>query len=331
MLRFGRISDMFNPFRAGVVFSTIVVLSSTGAASAAYPDRPIKLLATTAPGAAVDITARFIAEYMSRVLKQQVIVQNEAGGGGNIALGMTARAPADGYSLVITSTGFVASPFLMSKIPYDPIKSFAPVSEVITYYNMLVTNPEFPAKNMGEYIAYAKAHPDEVTLGSGPVGGQAWVMTMKLNKQANIGIKYLAYKGSGPAIVDLLGGHIDSVLSDPPSMAGSIKAGKLRVLALTSPHRSKLFPDIPTIAESVPGYEQEGWNGIFAPAGTPSDIVHLLSKTVADALQDPKVKQAFTEADYGLVGSTPEQFAAFIKAQLAVYKDIITSVGVHLD
>jgi tripartite-type tricarboxylate transporter receptor subunit TctC len=312
-----------------MLFAMSSLISATAAAE--YPDKPIRILATAAPGAATDTTARLVADYMSKALKQQVIVDNQAGGGGNIALGMAARAPADGYTLVITSTGFVAAPFLYSKIPYDAEKSFAPISQIVAYYNVLVTSPGFQGKTLPEYLAYAKAHPNEVTLGGGNVGGQGWIMLMKLNKMADVRVKYLAYKGSGPALVDAMGGHINSVFSDPASLSQQVAEGKLRAIGVTSPKRTKAFPNVPTIGEVVPGYAQEGWVGIFAPAGTPKEIVALLSKTVADAVKDPTVRQRFIDGDFAPIGSSPDEFAALIKSDLATYGKIITDVGIKLE
>ncbi len=299
------------------------------AASAAFPEKPIKIYATAAPGAATDITARLIAEHMSKTLKQPVVVENQGGGGGTIALQTVARAPADGYTLAYTATAFVASPFLYKKLPYDPQTAFAPISQVVTFYNILVTYPGLPAKTLPEFISYAKSNP--VSLGGGNLGGQSWVMLVKLNDMAGTRIQYVPYKGTGPALADVMGGHISSVLSDPASMKGMISEGKVRAIAVTTPKRVAAFPDVPAFAEAVPGYEQEGWLGLLAPAGTPKDVVARLQKAVAEALADPVVKQKMIEGDFGIVGSTPDEFAAFLKKEFAAYGKIIQGAGVTLD
>jgi tripartite-type tricarboxylate transporter receptor subunit TctC len=298
-------------------------------ASAAFPDKPIKIFATAAPGAATDITARLIAEHMTKSLKQPVLVENQGGGGGTIALATVARAPADGYTLALTATAFVASPFLYKKLPYDPETAFAPISQVVTFYNILVSYPGFPAKTLPEFINYAKSNP--VSLGGGNLGGQSWIMLTKLNSMAGTRIEYIPYKGTGPALTDVMGGHINSILSDPASMKGQIADGKVRAIAVTTPKRTRAFPDVPAFAEAVPGYEQEGWLGLLAPAGTPKDVVARLQKAVAEALADPTVRQKLLDGDFGIVGSTPDDFAAFLKKEFVSYGNIIKSTGVTLD
>ena len=298
------------------------------AAHAAYPERPIRILLTTAPGAAIDITARLVAEHMTKTLKQQVIVENQPGGAGNVALGQVANAHADGYTLVMSATTYVAAPFLFTKIPYDPVKSFIPVSQLVTFNNVLVTNPQSGIKTMAEFIANAKARPEAVSVGGGNLGGQSWIMTMKLNTMAGIKLNYIAYKGSGPAMVDVMGSHVDTVLSDPASIKGFVTEGKLRPLAVTSRKRTKSFPDVPTIGESVPGYEQEGWVGLFAPAGTPKEAVQALNAAVKQALADPAINQKLVDGDFGVVGSTPEEFAAVIRRDLDLYGKMITAAGI---
>jgi tripartite-type tricarboxylate transporter receptor subunit TctC len=286
------------------------------AAHAAYPEKPIKLYATAAPGAATDIVARLVAEHMSKTLKQPVVVENQGGGGGTIALQTVSRAAPDGYTIAITATAFVASPFLYKSLPYDPQTAFAPVSQLVTFYNMIVTYPTFPAKTLPEFLAYAKANP--VSLGGGNLGGQSWIMLVKLNSMAGTKIEYIPYKGTGPALTDLMGTHISSVLTDPASMKGLISEGKVRPIAVTTPKRTRGYPDVPAIAEALPGYEQEGWLGILAPAGTPKDVLQRLHKAIVDG-------------DFGIVGSSPEEFGPFLKKEFAAYGAIIKSTGVTLD
>jgi tripartite-type tricarboxylate transporter receptor subunit TctC len=298
-------------------------------ASAAYPEKPIKMLATAAPGAATDITARTIAEHMSKTLKQPVIVENQGGGGGTIAPALVARAPADGYTLLLTSTAFVAAPFLYAKLAFDPEKSFAPISEIVTYYNVLAAYPGIAPKTLPEFMSYAKAN--VVSVAGGNLGGQSWIMAMKLNKMADTKLNYIAYKGTGPALSDVMGGHVNTVFTDPASLKSLIADGKLRAIAVTSPKRTRTFPDAPAFAEAVPGYEQEGWIGLLAPAGTPKEIVQMLQKAVAEALADPAVRQRFVDGDFGIVGSTPDEFAAFLKKELVSYGKIIKETGVTLD
>jgi tripartite-type tricarboxylate transporter receptor subunit TctC len=298
-------------------------------ATAAYPEKPIRIIATAAPGAATDITARLIAEHMSKSLKQPVVVENQGGGGGTIAPALVARAPADGYTLLVTATAFVAAPFLYAKLPFDVEKGFAPVSQIVTFYNVLAAYPGFPPKSLAEFMTYAKSN--VVSVAGGNVGGQSWIMAMKLNKMANTQLNYIAYKGTGPALTDVMGGHVDTVFTDPASLKGLIAEGKLRAIAMTSPKRSRNFPDTPAFAEAVPGYEQEGWIGLLAPAGTPKDVLQKLHGAVREALADPAVRKRFDDGDFGVVGSTPDEFAALIKKELGVYGKLIKEAGVTLD
>ncbi len=295
---------------------------------AAWPEKPIRILLTTAPGAAIDITARLVAEHMSKTLKQQIVVENQPGGAGNVALGQVANAPADGYTLVMSATTYVAAPFLFTKIPYDPLKSFIPVSQLVTFNNVLVTNPQTGPKTMAEFLAAAKAKPEGVSVAGGNLGGQSWIMTMKLNTMAGIKLNYIAYKGSGPALVDAMGGHVNSALSDPASIKSLVAEGKLRPLAVTSQKRTRSFPDVPTIGESVPGYEQEGWVGLFAPAGTPKEAVQALNSAVKQALADPAINQKLVDGDFGVVGSTPDEFMAIIRRDLDLSGKLITAAGI---
>jgi tripartite-type tricarboxylate transporter receptor subunit TctC len=315
--------------RLALCTALTLTFALSGTAHAAYPDKPIKLILPVAPGGATDIVARRVAQHMSTTLKQQVLVENQAGGGGNIAATAVARAPADGYTLLMSATALVAAPYLFNKLPFDADKSFVPVTQVVTFYNLLVTNSGSRFKTLKEYIAEAKDK--KVAVGGGNLGGQSWVMTVKLNKMAGTKLEYVAYKGAGPAITDAIGGHIDSVLGDPAALKAFIADGRLRPLGVTTPKRARAFPDVPAISEVVPGYEQEGWIGIFAPAGTPKDAVQRIYQAVAEALADPAIRQKLIDEDFGVVGSTPEEFGALYKRELDAYGKIISDTGVKLD
>ncbi len=319
-------------FRATAGLASALALACTTLlavpAHAAFPEKPIKIYATAAPGAATDIVARLVADHMSKTLKQPVVVENQGGGGGTIALQTVARAPADGYTLAITATAFVASPFLYKQLPYDPQTAFAPVSQLVTFYNMLVTYPGFEAKTLQDFLALAKTKP--LSLGGGNLGGQSWVMLVKLNDMAKTKIEYIPYKGTGPALADLMGGHIQSVLSDPASMKGLLADGKLRALAVTTPKRARAFPDVPAIAEAVPGYEQEGWLGMLAPKGTPRDVLMRIHAAVKEALNDPEVRKRLVDGDFGIIGSSPDEFGPFLVKEFDAYGRIIKATGVSL-
>ena len=312
-------------------FSASVVIAALlpNAAFAEFPDKPIKMIATAAPGAATDITARTVAEHMSKTLKQQVIVENQGGGGGTIAQATVARAPADGYTLLLTTSVLVAAPALNQNLPFDVEKSFEPIAQIVTFYNMLAAAPAFPPKTLAEFLTYAKAN--EVSVAGGNIGGQSWIMAKKLDKMAGTKFNYIAYKGTGPAMTDVMGGHVQTVFTDPASMKGLLAEGKVRVIASTAPKRTSGYPNVPTFSEAVPGYEQQGWIGLLAPAGTPKDVVQKLHAAVAAALADPAVRARFVDGDFGIVGSTPEQFAALIKKELVTYGTLIKESGVKFN
>ncbi len=315
--------------RLAALLACAVAVMAANAAVAAFPEKPIRLYVTTAPGGANDIVSRLVASHMAKTLHQPVVVENQGGGGGTIALQSLARAAPDGYSLAMTATTFVAAPYLYKQLPYDTEKSFAPVTQVVTFYNILVARPDFPARTLPAFIEYARKN--NVSNGGGNIGGQSWVMLQKLNSLAGTKIEYLAYKGAGPALTDLMGGHIDTAFSDPASMRALIKDGRVSPIAVTTAKRAAGFPDVPAIAEAVPGYVAEGWIGMLAPAGTPADVVATLQKAVAAALADPEIRNRLLADDFGIVGSTPDQFATFLKSELANYGRIIKATGFVAD
>jgi len=318
--------------RSGRLFLSAVLMvgmALSGTAIATFPDKTIRIILPVAPGGATDIVARRLAVHMAGTLKQPVVIENQAGGGGNIAAGFVARAPADGYTLLMSATALVAAPFLYTKLPFDAEKSFEPITQIVTFYNILVANPGVKPKTLSEFVAYAKDN--RIALGSGNLGGQSWIMTVKLNKMAGTKVDYIAYKGAGPAIADALGGHLDTVLADPASLKAYIADGRLRPIAVTTPKRTRGFPDVPAISEAVPGYEQEGWIGLFAPTGTPRDVVNRIQQAAKEALADPAIRQKLIDEDFGIVGSTPEEFSALFKRDLASYGKIISDTGVKLD
>jgi tripartite-type tricarboxylate transporter receptor subunit TctC len=310
-----------------MAFATFATIP--GQALAEFPERPIKMTVANAPGGATDITARIVAEHMSKSLKQQIIIENQGGGGGTIAFGSVARAKPDGYSLAIATGALTGGCILYSNLPYDTEKSFAPVSLLATFYNIFVTHPGFQAKSLPEFMAYAKTK--EVMLGSGNVGGMSWLATMKLNRVAGTKVKYIPYKGLGPAVVDLVGGHIDMTLGDLAGLKQLMAAGKILPVAVTSPKRAAQLPNVPAIAEAVPGFGQEGWIGLLAPAGTPKDVIQKLNKAAVAALADPTIRGRLIADDFGVIGNSPEEFADFIHKDVVDVGATVKFTGVKLD
>jgi tripartite-type tricarboxylate transporter receptor subunit TctC len=311
------------PMLAGLVAAT--------PASAAFPERPIKMIIIVAPGGGMDFTARLVADHMTKKLNQQVVVQSQPGGGGNIAFGMVANAPPDGYTILMTSPAIITNHFLFKNAQHHPVNDFVPLSLVTRIQFLMVARKDLPVKSMSEMIAYAKARPGQVTTANGAIGGITYLSEVLLNQMADLKMKIVNYRGNSLAINDLLAGNIDTMFADPPGFTGHIAAGNLRALGITSPTRSKQFPDIPPIADTVPGYDMQSWYGVFAPKGTPPEIAQTLSKALAEAARDQSVIEAFVKQSSEPVGSTSEELAAVVKADMAKYSKLIGDLGLKLD
>ncbi|TPG21319.1 tripartite tricarboxylate transporter substrate binding protein [Variovorax guangxiensis] len=302
-------------------------------AQAAYPSKPITIIVPFSAGGTTDILARVVGLYMGTDLGQPVVVDNRAGAGGNIGGQAAARATADGYTLFMGTVGTHAiNQSLYKKMPFDPIKDFAPLSRVAMVPNLLVANPSQPYKNVKEMIAYAKAHPNKINFGSSGNGSSIHLSGELFKQMAGVDMQHVPYRGSAPAVSDLLGGQISVMFDNMPSAIPHVKGGKLRALAVTTAKRSPALPDVPTIAEAgVPGYEATSWFGLLAPAGTPAPIVAKLNASILKALADPEVKKKLAEQGAEPFGEKPEQFAAFIQAETAKWGKVVKESGASLD
>ncbi|RZI69685.1 MAG: tripartite tricarboxylate transporter substrate binding protein [Variovorax sp.] len=302
-------------------------------AQAAYPSKPITIIVPFSAGGTTDILARVVGLYMGTDLGQPVVVDNRAGAGGNIGGQAAARATADGYTLFMGTVGTHAiNQSLYKKMPFDPIKDFAPLSRVAMVPNLLVANPSQPYKNVKEMIAYAKAHPNKINFGSSGNGSSIHLSGELFKQMAGVDMQHVPYRGSAPAVSDLLGGQISVMFDNMPSAIPHVKGGKLRALAVTTAKRSPALPDVPTIAEAgVPGYEATSWFGLLAPASTPAPIVAKLNASILKALADPEVKKKLAEQGAEPFGEKPEQFAAFIQAETAKWGKVVKESGASLD
>jgi len=302
-------------------------------AQAAYPSKPITIIVPFSAGGTTDILARVVGLYMGTDLGQPVVVDNRAGAGGNIGGQAAARATADGYTLFMGTVGTHAiNQSLYKKMPFDPIKDFAPLSRVAMVPNLLVANPSQPYKNVKEMIAYAKANPGKINFGSSGNGSSIHLSGELFKQMAGVDMQHVPYRGSAPAVSDLLGGQISVMFDNMPSAIPHVKGGKLRALAVTTAKRSPALPDVPTIAEAgVPGYEATSWFGLLAPAGTPAPIVAKLNASILKALADPEVKKKLAEQGAEPFGEKPEQFAAFIQAETAKWGKVVKDSGASLD
>jgi len=298
-----------------------------------YPNRPIRFVVPFAPGGSTDTLARTLGQKLTDALQQQVVVDNRAGANGNIGMEIVARAAPDGYSIVL---GYIANlgigPGLYARLPFDPVRDYAPITQLATSPNILVAHPSLPVKSFRELIAYARANPGKLNYASASVASIGHLTGELLNHSAGIHMVHVPYKGSGQAVIDLLGGQVQTMFSGMSSVMQHIKAGKLRALAVTGAQRSPAVPDVPTIAESgFPGFEATAWYGVLAPAGTPKPVVTRLHGELVRALALPDVKERLNGVGFELVGGTPEEFAALIKSEITKWTKVVRAAKIRAE
>ena len=265
-----------------------------------YPSRPVRVIVPIAPGGASDIVARLMGQWLSERLGQQFVIDNRPGGGGNIGTEAVIRAPADGYTLLMVGGYNAINATLYDKLNHNFIRDIAPVAGIIVVPNVMVVNPSVPAATVPEFIAYAKSKPGKTTMASAGTGTPSHVTGELFKMMAGVNLVHVPYRGGGPALADLLSGQVQVMFATMPSSIEYIRAGKLRALAVTTASRSEMLPDVPTVGESVPGYEASTWSGVGAPKATPAEIVEKLNKEINAALADHKIKARLAD-----LGSTP--------------------------
>ena len=304
----------------------------TGAAFAQkYPDKPVRLVVGFPPGGAGDILGRLAAQPLSVGLHVQVVVDNRGGAGGLVATEIVAHSVGDGYTLLFTSIPHVINPFLYKKVDYDPIKDFDPVVQFVAAPLLLATNPTIAAKSVKELIALVKSKPGQLNYGSGGSGSSSHLAMELFKSMAGVDITHIPYKGTGPMFSELIGGQLNLTIASAVPLIPQVKAGKLRGLAVTGARRSPAMPDLPTIGETVPGYEVTNWFGIAAPRGTPKPIIARLNAELNQALQTPRLKDLLSAQGAEPVGGTPEEFAALIKRDLAKWEKVVKASGARVD
>jgi tripartite-type tricarboxylate transporter receptor subunit TctC len=303
---------------------------TAGAQTADYPNRPIKMLVGFGAGGGTDIVARIVAQKMSESFGQSVVVENRTGASGMIAATDVAKSEPDGYTLMMGSqTTYAVAPNLYRKVTVDPVKDFAGVALTGASPLVLVVNPSFPAHTVAEVIAMAKASPGKINFGTGGAGTTPHMTAELFQHVAGIKMTHIAYRGEAPAINDLVAGQIPVMFANLSAVMGQIKSGTLRAIAVTSAARSPSAPDIPTVAETLPGFAAETWFGIVAPAGTPHDIILRLNAAARQALAAPDTKQRFADLGMTTGSSSPEELDAYIKSEIAKWSAVIKDANVQ--
>ena len=318
----------------GIRFVAVAALAvASMSALAQYPEKAVRIIVPYPPGGTTDILARVVATRLTERLGQPFVVENRPGASGAIGSVAVAKAPPDGYLLVMgTVSSHGINSALSKTLPYDAVKDFAPITVVASTPNVLAVNPGFAAKNLGEVLAAARQKPGALNFGSTSPGGSPHMSAELLKMMAGVDIVHVPYKGAGPMLADLIGGQIQMGFDNLPSSMSHIKSGKIRAIAVTTTKRWPGAPDIPTIAESgVPGYEVSGWFGLLAPAGTPRPVVDALYRAVSEILKQPEVSKQLYELGAEPVGNTPEAFGRQIAAEVDKWKKVVATTGVKVE
>ena len=311
----------------------LLTVASTANAQPGYPSKPIRLIVGFAPGGGTDILARALGQPLGELLGQQIIIDNRAGAGGIIATELGAKAAPDGYTLLVgSSAGFAINPNLMAKLPYDPVKDFAPVGMFATLSYAVDVHPSLPAKTVKEFIALARAKPGAINYGSAGQGSSTHLAIEQFALMAGIKMTHVPYKGNTPAMTALMSGEIAMVFDPVLTSAPMVKSGRVRALAVTTARRSALLPDVPTVAEAgLKGYESGNWFGVFAPAGTPREIVERLNAAVNNAMTRPEMKDKLLSQGADALTGTPADLASLVQRELAKFAKIIKAAGVRVE
>ena len=306
-----------------------LALAASSALAQDYPSKPVRLVVPFPPGGSVDMVARLVGKSLQDALQQPFIVENKPGASGNVGAGYVAKAPADGYTLLVGSAGvFAANQFLYANPPFDPLKAFAPIMRIVDQPNILVVGPASPARSVQDLIALAKARPGKLSFGSASVGSAQHFATEIFQQQTGVQLLHVPYKGGAPALVDLMGGQIDLLFDTSPTALPYAKSGKLRALAITSRQRSPLLPDVPTMREAgLPNYEVVTWTGIAAPAGTPPAVVDKINGAIKAALRGELGRQ-LEESSLIPVGDSPAAFQAFMREDAGQYARLVRAANI---
>ncbi len=312
----------------GAIFPALVA-AAFAASAASYPDKPIRMLVGFAPGGGTDATARAIAQRLGPALGQQVIVDNRAGAAGNIATDIAAHSAPDGYTVLLgTIAALAINQSLYKNLPFDPLRDFEPVTLAVSSTNVLVVHPLVPVKTVKELIALAKAQPGKLSFGSSGIGGAGHLAGVLFDQLAGTQMVHVPYKGGAPAMLALVGGEVQLVFSTAETAVPQVKSGKIRALGVTMAKRTALLPDLPTIAEAgLSGYEANNWYGVLVPAKTPKPIVERLHREIVKILGTPEVKESLFRQGLDASPSTPQEFSAYIRSEIAKWAKVVKASG----
>jgi len=319
-------------FAKGLAALPLMLAGAAQAQARWAPDKPLRLVVPFPPGGSTDVTARQVASALGERLGQQVVVDNRAGAGGNIAAELVARAEPDGYTLIMaTSSTHASNAALYRRLPFNPVRDFTPISQIAFIPNLLVVHPDVPVNSVAELVAYAKAKPGQLNYGSGGSGTSLHLAAALFAQKAGIDMVHVPYRGGAPVAADLVSGKIQLSFSPLVEVLQQVRAGKLRALGVTTAKRSALMPDVPAIGEVLPGYEVALWNGIMGPAGLPAPAVARLASEIAAIVGSPDMRSRLGEQGSDPVGSTPQEFIAFIAAEQPKWAEMVRISGATVD
>ncbi|MDQ4135519.1 MAG: tripartite tricarboxylate transporter substrate binding protein [Pseudomonadota bacterium] len=314
----------------GVAACSATALWAGTAAAQTYPARNISLVVPFTPGGSTDILARLLGQRLEAALKVPIIVESRPGAGGSVGVGSVARAPADGHTLVMGHIGTLAvNPALYPKLSYDPLTSFEPISGIANVHNMLVIHPDVPANTLQELVAYAKQNPGKLNYASGGIGSAAHIAMVALADRAGISMTHVPYRGTAPAVTDLLGGRVQLTFTGAPNLIQHVEAGKMRAIAVSGLARLEAAPTVPTVAESgYPGFEASQWYGILAPAGTPKEIIERLNVEINAAMAAPEIAERLSQEGAEVWTNKPAEFRDHITQEMARWGDLVRRTGI---
>ena len=310
-----------------------LIASAPVATAADYPTKPITLMIGFAPGGPSDVMARILTRKLEELLKQPFVIENRAGAGGSVAGTAVARAAPDGYTVLLATGSLLAiNVSLYKNLGYDPEKDFEPISLVGTQTNVLYLHPSVPARSFGELIAHAKGNPGKLSFGSGGNGTPAHLAGELLKIEAKLDITHVPFRGTGPTLQSVIGGHVPMAFNPPSPLLPHIQSGAIRAVAITTLKRTAVLPEVPTIAESgFPGFEATTWHALVVPAGTPKDVVAALHRATVATLNDPAVRKALTDLGIDVVGGTPEELRAYLKSEIPKWAEVVKASGAKVD